>query len=96
MNFGVADSKGSMVRFERKVVRTAHIKRIKGAAQKRPTIMMAICIGNVYRVTEVTLVDRTGFDHGLLVGRSFLAKHFIVDPARTYTTEPTCHGERTQ
>lgn len=88
--FDVLGADGRKVHFERRVVRIARIKRLSGGVQKRPTILMGVCLGRVYRLTEVNLTDRSGFSHELLVGRNFLAPHFAVDSARAHTVEPQC------
>jgi len=89
--FDVTGDDGRTVRFEREVVRVAEIKRRGGGkALTRPTVLMGVCLGRVYRVTEVNLADRTRFKQPFLVGRKFLEKHFAVDSARTYTVEPNC------
>lgn len=89
--FEVEGEDGRKVRFERKVIRIAQIKR-RGAAQTldRPTVLMGVCLGHVYLVTEVNLADRSRFKQPFLVGRNFLAHHFAVDSARTHMVEPDC------
>ena len=96
VGFDVANEIGEKVYFERKVVRIARIKRASGVPQKRPTIMLGICVGDVYRVTQVNLVDRGHLNYDLLVGRRFLKDHFAVDSARTHTLEPRCDVSRPQ
>lgn len=88
--FEVLGANGVKRTFERKVVRIARVKRAAGGVQKRPTVMMGVCLGKVYRLTEVNLTDRSGFSYEMLLGRSFLAEHFAVDSALTYTVEPAC------
>jgi hypothetical protein len=92
--FDVVNEKGEKVRFERKVLRIARVRRMGGGVQKRPTVLMGVCLGKVYKVTQVTLADRTGFAYEFLVGRRFLAGDFAVDSARTYTVEPECEVTR--
>jgi hypothetical protein len=94
--FEVTEEGGRTVRFERKVVRVARIKRQGADSQRRPTVVIGVCLGGVYRVTEVNLTDRTGFKYEFLVGRRFLAGHFLVDSARTNTVAPDCPGMRKQ
>ena len=53
-------------------------------------VMLGICLGKVYKETEVTLVDRKGFLYAMLIGRSFLKNLFIVDTAQQFTVKPTC------
>lgn len=88
--FEVTGEGGRTVRFERKVVRVSRIKRQGGDSQKRPTVMMGICLGREYRVTEVNLTDRTGLKYEFLAGRRFLAGRIIVDSARTNLIAPDC------
>lgn len=97
VTFEVAGEDGRTVRFERKVVRITEIKRRNGAQPlERPTVLMGVCLGRVYRVVEVNLADRTRFKQPFLIGRTFLANHFAVDSGRTNTVEPDCrrHDQR--
>ncbi len=89
--FEVMGEDGRKAHFERKVVRVAEIKRRGGGkALERPTVLMGICLGRVYRVAEINLADRARFKQPFLVGRNFLAGHYAVDSARTNTIEPDC------
>lgn len=89
--FDVAGEDGKTTHFERKLVRVISIKQHGGAPpEQRPTVIIGVCLGNVYRLTEVSLADRTGFDYRFLVGRNFLSGFFAADSARTYTVEPRC------
>jgi hypothetical protein len=93
--FEVVGENGQHVRFQRKVVRMVSIKRASGIEERRPAVMLGICLGDTYRVTEVNLVDRSGLSHELLVGRNFLSGRFAVDSAREFTVGPHCeqtHG----
>jgi len=88
--FDVTGKDQRKVRLERKVQRMARVKKAAGGVQERPTVLLGVCLGDTYRVTEVNLTDRTGFRLPLLVGRSFLAERFAVDSSRTDTIEPAC------
>lgn len=88
--FTVTNRDGREITLERKVVRSARIKRIQGPSQVRPVVMLTLCIGNIYGETEVNLVNRAGFNYEMLIGRRFLARRFAVDPARALTVEPDC------
>jgi hypothetical protein len=96
VEFEVLGENGQRVRFERKVVRIARVRRASGGAERRPTILLGVCVGRVYRVTEVNLTDRSRFEYEFLVGRSFLAGHFVVDSARMNTVEPACERSGAQ
>lgn len=95
VSFEVIGAGGSRERFERKVVRVARVKRASGGVERRPTVLMAVCLGRVFRLSEVNLTDRSGFNYEFLVGRRFLTGHFAVDSSRTYTVEPRCEGKPT-
>jgi hypothetical protein len=88
--FEVAGQDNRTIRLERKVQRVARVKKASGGVQERPVVMLGVCLGNTYRVTEVNLTDRTGFKLPFLVGRNFLAERFAVDSSRTETVEPAC------
>jgi hypothetical protein len=90
VTFSVTGSDNRKVRLERKVERVARVKKAAGGVQERPTVLLGVCVGTTYRVTEVNLTDRTGLSLPLLVGRNFLADRFAVDSSRTNTLEPTC------
>jgi hypothetical protein len=92
--FDVIGADGTKAHFERKVVRVVRVKRVGASPQKRPTILMGVCVGKVFRLTEVNLTDRTGFNQEFLVGRRFLENHFLVDSSRTNTVEPACAEAR--
>lgn len=86
----VSNAEGYSFSTMRKVVRVARIKRKDAPSVERPVILIAMCLGNTRKMTEVTLADRTEFSVPVLIGRSFLAGEAIVDSAREYTTEPRC------
>jgi hypothetical protein len=90
VRFEVTSDEGKTETLERKLVRTAKIKRHSGPRQERPVVRLGICIGNFYGETEVNLVDRSRFKYQLLIGRSFMQDKLLVDPSRQYTSEPQC------
>ncbi|WP_126455069.1 ATP-dependent zinc protease [Sulfuriflexus mobilis] len=90
IRFTIKDGIGTALTLERKIERMGTIKRHFGESQKRPVIKLGICLSGTYRQTEVNLVDRKGMNYQLLIGRSFLEQHFIIDPAKTFTKKPLC------
>lgn len=91
--FEVKGADGRQATFERKVIRIAEIKRRAGGKPlERPTVLLGICLGRVYRVTEVNLADRTRFNQPMLIGRKFLESGFAVASDRVNTVEPACKG----
>lgn len=90
VRFTVVNSKGNSISLEREVLRTVAIRRHFGATQKRPVIRLGLCLAGVYKEVDVNLVDRSGFNYQMLIGRNFLKEGFLVDPARTYLSSPRC------
>ncbi|MGD8785241.1 MAG: RimK/LysX family protein [Thioalkalispiraceae bacterium] len=90
VNFTVTNFKDEQVTLERKIVRMATIKRHFGKAQERPVIKLGVCMGNKYKEIEVNIVDRSGLNYQMLVGRNYLAGDFLIDSAATFTVEPDC------
>ena len=90
VSFSVRNFKGEIIMLEKPVHRIAKIKRHFGETQERYVVKLGICLGSVYREEEVTLVDRSGFNYQMLIGRNFIKKDFLVDPGATFTVEPSC------
>jgi hypothetical protein len=90
VRFSLTDINGQAVRLERKVERYVNIKRHFNELEERPVIRMGICLGSVYREIEVNLIDRSGLNYPLLIGRDFLKPTFVVDPEAKFTRQPSC------
>ena len=90
VRFDLTERDGQKITIERPLLRTATIKRHYLKAQKRPVIKLGVCLGNLYKETEVNLVNRTGFQYRMLIGRKFMEGAVIIDPSAKYTVEPEC------
>lgn len=90
VRFDIQDRDGRRHSLELPLVRYATIKRHFGNSQTRPVVMLSVCLANHSKTIEVNLVDRSGFDYPMLLGRSFLAPDFLVDSSRKNITRPTC------
>ncbi|MFO7602918.1 MAG: RimK/LysX family protein, partial [Gammaproteobacteria bacterium] len=75
-----------------KILRSTKIKRHFGESQERFVVNMGLCLGKTYKETEINLVDRSGLNYQLLIGRRFLEGSHIVDPEATFVSRPTCKG----
>ncbi len=81
---------------ERPVERYAEIqKRGEEGFTERPVIIMDVQIGEMTRRIEVNLIDRTGFEFPVLIGRNFLSGTTLVDVNRVYV-QPTPMPETTE
>jgi hypothetical protein len=92
VRFTLKNHRGEETTIERKILREAKIKQQGQTLEKRPVVMLGICLGRQYREVEVNLVDRTGFNYQLLIGRNFMIGHIIVDHELKYTADPACVG----
>ena len=93
VSFDVTNRRGVTRKFEAKVLRISRIRRHGGQFQRRPVIMMGLCIGSVYQETQGNLIDRKNFNYQMLVGRRFMAGRVVVDPGRTFIAKPHCNRE---
>ncbi|MBI4524164.1 MAG: ATP-dependent zinc protease [Deltaproteobacteria bacterium] len=91
VSFVVVTLDGRPTLMERRVHRTAKIKRHFGEVQERMVIKLGVCLGKTYKEAEVNLVDRSGLTYPMLVGRDFLEGDFLVDPSAEYKIEPQCN-----
>ena len=92
VKFLLTDIDGKQVTVEKKVIQTVKVKRHFGGMQQRDVVRLGICIGGQYEETDVSLVDRSGFNYSLLVGRKYLKEKYIVDPSRQFTVKPHCEN----
>ncbi len=92
VRFSLKNHVGIEATIERKIVRQARIKQKNGDPEERTVILLGVCLGTLYREIEVNLVDREKFLYPILIGRSFMIGHVLVDPELKYTSEPACGG----
>lgn len=90
VRFTITDVDDQSVSYEKKILRATKVKRHFGEVQERIVVRMGICIGDQYGETDVSLVDRSGFNYSLLIGRKYLKDKFIVDPGETFMSRPQC------
>jgi len=90
VRFDLSERDGQKITIERPLLRWAPIKRHNQAPQRRPVIKLGVCLGNIYKETEVNLVNRQNYQYRMLIGRKFMEGSVIIDPAAKYTLEPQC------
>jgi hypothetical protein len=91
VRFDLAEKReGKTITFERPVLRWAPIKRHNQEPQRRPVIKLGVCLGNIYKETEVNLIGRKNYEYRMLIGRKFMEGTVIIDPSTKYTVEPKC------
>jgi hypothetical protein len=86
---------GKKLTIERPLLRWAPIKRHNQEPQRRPVITLGVCLGNIYKETEVNLINRKNYQYRMLIGRKFMEGAVIIDPSARYTVEPHCQEPAT-
>ncbi len=76
-------------RVRARVSRRGRVKPSSGETQARLFVKTRMRLGTVEREVEVSLVDRQRMIFRMLLGRTAVAPHFLVDPGRRYVlTKP--------
>jgi hypothetical protein len=90
VTFALAERCGGH-KMRRPLLRMKTVRTSEGS-DKRPVIMLDICIGSRMIKTHVTLNDRSKMEFPVLVGRRALAGKFLVDVSRKKILPPVCPG----
>lgn len=90
VRFEITNAKSRTIVLERPIHRTARVRRHGGRAQERDVLLLWICLGTVLKEVEVNIIDRTGFNYQLLIGRSYLSGNFLVDSDESFLVESSC------
>lgn len=91
----VDTEKEHTLRLEGPLVREVVIKRHGAPSITRPVVTQEFCLYNQIYRTEFSLADRGKFNYSILLGRSFLSRVALVDPAETFLSRPNCAGDTT-
>jgi len=62
--------------------------------ERRPVVLLDLCLGSLHVLTQVTLTDRSHLKYALLVGRRVLKGNFVVDVSLRDTIRPSCPALR--
>jgi hypothetical protein len=89
VRFRIVNRDGHGLALERPLVRETKIQRHFGKRQRRPVVKLGVCVRPLPG-GPVNLVNRSGFVYPMLIGRMFMKKQLLVDPALRYTVAPKC------
>jgi hypothetical protein len=84
----IARKKVPEIACEAKVLEKRTVKSSNGTQQERYVIVTQLCIGGYQWPIDVTLATRKAMGHRLLLGRSALASHVLVNPLRDFLLGP--------
>ena len=85
----IATNKQVNAQFERQVERGIKV-RGAGGSERRPVVLMKVCLGDQVYEEQFSLNDRDRMNYPVLVGRRTLEKIGLVDSNQTFTVEPDC------
>ncbi len=90
VRFTLTNWRGDSTVIERPVIDRTQIRRHFGRSQERLVISLPVCMGGVVKEKPVNVVDRSGFNYQMLIGREFLNGDFLIDPAEKYLLGTDC------
>ncbi len=90
VNFSLADRCGGH-KVRRPLLGWKEVHTSEGS-ERRPIVMMEICLGSRIINAHVTLNDRSQMEYPFLVGRKTLRGKFVVDVSRKNIMPPRCAG----
>lgn len=76
-------SSANSVWVEAPVLEQREVRSSNGQVQRRPTIRTRIRLGDVETTVDLTLADRGRMGFRMLLGRTALRRHFLIDPGRS-------------
>lgn len=79
--------------FERPVYRYLRIISSNGESQRRPVVVMRVCIGGAVYEETFTLADRSKLIYPILLGRRTIEHLGLIDVTRKYLTKPVCGAD---
>lgn len=71
-----------------RIARRGWIRSSNGATEERLFVRTPLRLGGRLRTVEFGLVDRSHMQQRMLLGRSALEGTYLVDPGRSYLTDP--------
>jgi hypothetical protein len=73
---------------EAPVLRTVLVRNTSGTVEQRPVVEALVRLGPVVKRIRLTITNRSGMRHRMILGREALAGSFIIDVGRKYLL---CH-----
>ena len=87
------DDPSARVTVETKVSRRTPVRSSTGLSEARLFVKAHVRLGGREQLIEVGLVDRRHMLYRMLLGRSALQRHFLVDVSRRYALGPSVQVE---
>ncbi|MGY9002897.1 MAG: ATP-dependent zinc protease family protein [Rhodospirillales bacterium] len=81
---------GQRRKINTRVIRISKVKHLSFLSEERPVIMVALCLGQRYRLIEVTLTNRKEKNYRMSLGQSALGNGYALDMTKQNLTKPQC------
>ncbi|ADJ29300.1 ATP-dependent zinc protease [Nitrosococcus watsonii] len=79
--------------FEEPVYRFVTITSSNGESDRRPSVLMRLCLGGEIYEEQFTLNDRSDLTYPILLGRRTIEHLGLIDVTRTFTRQPQCSNK---
>ncbi|MGR6034966.1 MAG: ATP-dependent zinc protease family protein [Candidatus Nitrosoglobus sp.] len=80
--------------FERPIYSFVKVMSSNGISNRRPSVLMKLCLGDEIYEEQFTLNDRSELTYPILLGRRSIEHLGLIDVTRTYiTTRPHCSAD---
>ncbi|ABA57099.1 ATP-dependent zinc protease family protein [Nitrosococcus oceani] len=76
--------------FEEPVYRFVTITSSNGESDRRPSVLMKLCLGGEIYEEQFTLNDRSDLTYPVLLGRRTIEHLGLIDVTRIFTSRPQC------
>ena len=70
---------------EAPMMRRIRIKDHEDESRRRPVVILHFSLNDECHEAQFSVVDRTGFNYPVLLGRRFLSGEVLIDPRKTFT-----------
>lgn len=90
VQFDLKTEKGRKVTFKARLKRFVRIRRAGVGLQRRPVVLLSVCLGGRSEKEEFTLTDRAGMNYKAIIGRSFLEDRFLVNSGEAFLASKMC------
>lgn len=91
-----AEQDGPKLTYDLPVKRIVKIKRNPGMPpEERVTVELSFCLDGEVMTSEFSLDNRVNLNYPALLGRTFMADRFVVDPSKTFVFGYDCPSEKT-
>lgn len=90
VRFYVPTPDGGRAVVQRPLVRVSPIRRAGVDVVNLPVVELLACMTGVLRAVEFNLADRSGMNHQVLIGRSFLKGCILVDSSTEHIQSDKC------